>query len=277
MAEKAEKLKEIWDDYISNAGKAASSFARSSKQYAEGVKKFVNEINAKASFTDEDKNLIDRICFTAKNNNPIAAKGRAACPDHEDIIKEKDFLDVLNNFKATPNYDNFESFQKKWESYIKEGTSKCPILVNRAAVAMDDNLCVLVNYLRLKEVGEWLQEKEFIEKINEKPKKENWYKFNVELMAHIKKSISFDEAKLEEKYMLKVFPWYLYEHYVHPKPIKKQEIRYGAPGTGKTYGVKEDVKTHFELWASQYEGIDNINVEFEDHFKLVQFHPSYTY
>ena len=57
-----------------------------------------------------------------------------------------------------------------------------------------------------------------------------------------------------------------------------QIIKYGAPGTGKTYSVEKEAREFFIIWKLDAR-IDNLNTEykFEDHFKFVQFHPSYTY
>lgn len=53
-----------------------------------------------------------------------------------------------------------------------------------------------------------------------------------------------------------------------------QIIKYGAPGTGKTYSVEIEAKEFFELW--QLEAQNNTE-EFKKHYEFVQFHPSYSY
>jgi len=53
-----------------------------------------------------------------------------------------------------------------------------------------------------------------------------------------------------------------------------QIIKYGAPGTGKTFTVKNEVEEYFDIWKLD-SGISHLN--FEDHYEFVQFHPSYSY
>ena len=53
-----------------------------------------------------------------------------------------------------------------------------------------------------------------------------------------------------------------------------QIIKYGAPGTGKTYSVEIEAKEFFELWQLDAQ---NSTEKFEEHYEFVQFHPSYSY
>lgn len=53
-----------------------------------------------------------------------------------------------------------------------------------------------------------------------------------------------------------------------------QIIKYGAPGTGKTYSVEIEAKEFFELWQLDAQNSTEI---FEEHYEFVQFHPSYSY
>ncbi|MDZ7848130.1 MAG: hypothetical protein U5L96_16015 [Owenweeksia sp.] len=71
-----------------------------------------------------------------------------------------------------------------------------------------------------------------------------------------------------------IFYWLLYEFDPSQFDLKKQWVKYGAPGTGKTYGSKRQVANHFNLWKARYPGY---NKEFADQLETVQFHPSYTY
>ena len=57
--------------------------------------------------------------------------------------------------------------------------------------------------------------------------------------------------------------------------FKKQLIKYGAPGTGKTYTAIRDARAQFEAWKEKYG--KNSKYTFEHNSELVQFHPSYRY
>lgn len=53
-----------------------------------------------------------------------------------------------------------------------------------------------------------------------------------------------------------------------------QIIKYGAPGTGKTYTAKLEAEEFFKIWKLD---AHNDKVEFHEHYNFVQFHPSYSY
>ena len=53
-----------------------------------------------------------------------------------------------------------------------------------------------------------------------------------------------------------------------------QIIKYGAPGTGKTFTAKKDAEDFFEIWKLD---VGNTSLDFADHYGFVQFHPSYSY
>ena len=49
----------------------------------------------------------------------------------------------------------------------------------------------------------------------------------------------------------------------------KQIVKYGAPGTGKTYTAKMDAEDFFEIWKLD---AGNPSLNFTDHYDFVQFH-----
>jgi 5-methylcytosine-specific restriction protein B len=53
-------------------------------------------------------------------------------------------------------------------------------------------------------------------------------------------------------------------------------IRYGAPGTGKTFTAKRDTSLLFEIWKKKY-GFATLSPTPADCSEIVQFHPSYGY
>lgn len=55
-----------------------------------------------------------------------------------------------------------------------------------------------------------------------------------------------------------------------------QLIKYGAPGTGKTFTAEKEAKEFFEDWLSNLSESNNLP-KFESHYEFVQFHPSYSY
>ena len=53
-----------------------------------------------------------------------------------------------------------------------------------------------------------------------------------------------------------------------------QIIKYGAPGTGKTYTARQEAEEFFKIWKSDAQNSKEV---FADHYEFVQFHPSYSY
>lgn len=53
-----------------------------------------------------------------------------------------------------------------------------------------------------------------------------------------------------------------------------QIIKYGAPGTGKTYSVEIEAKEFFDIWKLDAQNDTEV---FSNNYEFVQFHPSYSY
>ena len=67
----------------------------------------------------------------------------------------------------------------------------------------------------------------------------------------------------------------LYENLSNPFCLKKQIVKYGAPGTGKTYQACQQASLLFEFWKEEF--APNSSLTDDDQIELVQFHPSFSY
>jgi len=76
-------------------------------------------------------------------------------------------------------------------------------------------------------------------------------------------------------YYLSQFVWMLYENTSNPFSLKKQVVKYGAPGTGKTYLAQQQTKLLFEIWKDEY--AQDSKFIYDEQKELVQFHPSFSY
>jgi 5-methylcytosine-specific restriction enzyme B len=78
-----------------------------------------------------------------------------------------------------------------------------------------------------------------------------------------------------DPHLLSVFVWELFSNLSNPFSLRKQVVRHGAPGTGKTFKAMQDAKLQFDIWKAEFApcGI----AESVNHIRTVQFHPSYTY
>lgn len=70
------------------------------------------------------------------------------------------------------------------------------------------------------------------------------------------------------------FGGYIWKIGTHELEQSNQIIKYGAPGTGKTYTAKKEAEEFFDIWKLE---TGNQNLEFSNHTEFVQFHPTYTY
>ena len=84
----------------------------------------------------------------------------------------------------------------------------------------------------------------------------------------------FDEHKKEYDNDICKFGRYVWKIGTSDLSQSNQIIKYGAPGTGKTYTTKIEAEEFFEIWKMDS---GNTTAKFSDHYEFVQFHPSYSY
>ncbi|MBR4911554.1 MAG: AAA family ATPase [Bacteroidales bacterium] len=84
----------------------------------------------------------------------------------------------------------------------------------------------------------------------------------------------FDDHKEEYDKDICKFGSYVWQIGTSDLSQSNQIIKYGAPGTGKTYTTKIETEEFFEIWKKDS---GNTTAKFSDHYEFVQFHPSYSY
>ena len=90
------------------------------------------------------------------------------------------------------------------------------------------------------------------------------------------KSLEEKLKNCEDKIVLRnIFLWCFYDMNSYKFLMKKQNIKYGAPGTGKTFTCKTDIKNHFFMWKVNCNYKNDFKVE--ENSQIVQFHPSFSY
>ena len=96
-----------------------------------------------------------------------------------------------------------------------------------------------------------------------------------EVFAH-EISLSDNDPKKIPEQLLSIFVWELSQNIANPFSLKKQVVKYGAPGTGKTYSAKQNSRLLFSIWQEKHGRIDP-ELKFDQCSEIVQFHPSYGY
>ena len=209
-----------------------------------------------------------------EQNNGISSRGQSVLSNENfhSFIENKGFISALEQFILSPNNESYEKFKKAWDD---QGKTKNPLLVNRVAAACTTEVSTTVDSGKFNQVFSWLISEGIIETYPAE-ENQNWFSKNRFLLNIIKKEFS-DELKKKETddFYLSQFVWVLYENIFNPFSLKKQIVKYGAPGTGKTYQARQQASLLFDIW--KVELAPNSNFTPNSQIELVQFHPSFSY
>lgn len=264
------------------------------KDWANSYMSFVRDIELlKANITDNNElDISDKSLYTGLNtfkdyssflykllyerSNGVSSRGQSvlAWNDLKKMEENDKLKSLLKDIIQNPSSSNFENFSAWWKDIVQKNN---PVLVNRAfAACSPQKLTSTVDNAKFWHVANFLRtECDF--KFPHDGK--NWFEWN-EMIApwldqELANELSTYSNDLERSTWRNIFYWMLFEFNPASFDFKKQFIKYGAPGTGKTYTCKRDVRNHFALWKNLYyrSYIGNS----DDHVVTTQFHPSFTY
>ncbi len=188
----------------------------------------------------------------------------------------------LNRFKATTGFDDiikniienpdFEAYQKLQSWWLSQNVGNNPVLINRAIAACTTTLSSTVDEGKFNQVFYWLQKENLIPPY-ENTQPQDWFNKNKFAIEHLTNSLK--DVKGIDEYWISICLWEMYVNISNPFSLKKQVVKYGSPGTGKTYTAKQNTQLLFEIWKDEFAG--SCVFDFNDHIETIQFHPSYTY
>ena len=208
-------------------------------------------------------------------NNGISSCGQSILSKENlpRFINEQEFVKTLTELIKQPDKDNFIKFGEAWEhTRQKFGANRNPLLVNRTVAACTMNVTSTVNGAAFESVYWWLVREGFIPQLPDP--EAGWYDKNIQLMTYLRESFAEELRKGEtNEHLLSIFVWCLYENISNPFTLKKQVIKYGAPGTGKTYTAKRDTGLLFDIWREEFGA--NTSYTHDTQCEVVQFHPSF--
>jgi 5-methylcytosine-specific restriction protein B len=171
--------------------------------------------------------------------------------------------------------------EAQWEKLLeKRGGRRTPLLINRTIAASTLDVSSTVNIGDFENVFWWLIYEGLIPAYD--GDQQDWYSKNVHLMGHLHDQFAEQLALPEDapdhtsKTLLSIFVWELSQNIANPFSLRKQIVKYGAPGTGKTYQAKESTSLLFAIWQEKY-GHFFPEVSHASNIEVVQFHPSYGY
>lgn len=224
------------------------------------------------STNNDDKAFLKQLLF--EKDNGIASRGQSVLSNEnfESFIHSEKFMSSLGHLIVEPNKDNFRKFNEAW---CAEGKSNNPLLINRVAAACTLDVSTTVDSGKFDQVFSWLISEGIINTFT-KNEGQDWFSKNQFLMKIIKEEFSNELLNgMTDEFYLSQFIWVLYENVSNPFSLKKQIVKYGAPGTGKTYQARKQTSLLFDIWKDEF--APSYSLTHKSQTELVQFHPSFSY
>ncbi len=226
--------------------------------------------------SDPWKEFAKRLLFDRSNG--ISSRGQSvlSLENFGHFIAEQDFVNALASLIKEPSRGNFDQFNEAWETArIKHGGNRNPLLINRTLAACRQDVSSTANTEYFDTVYSWLVCEGLL------PAHTNanadWFDRNVQLMTFLHDAFADDlREEKTDQHLLSIFVWYLYENIYNPFSLKKQVIKYGAPGTGKTFTARQVTRLQFDIWSDKY-NLTYLRPSYEQCSAVVQFHPSFGY
>jgi 5-methylcytosine-specific restriction protein B len=214
-------------------------------------------------------------------DNGVSSRGQSVLSsDHyRAFLLEDGFVSALEELIKEPNRKTFDQFSEAWESAReRHRAGRNPLLVNRVLAACTTKVSSTVNGADFEAVFWWLVNEGLIDRPSPEA---DWYEKNVQLMDYLREEFAeeLDLAKGDprrtDEHLLSIFVWELSQN-LAPFSLKKQLVKYGAPGTGKTYTAKRNADLFFKIWQERFGHIAP-DLDSRQCTEIVQFHPSYGY
>lgn len=274
----SENLKTLYTRLVTNRLHEVSHWHKHFMETAEATRVFADQLETREIDPVGDREILNKILFDA--NNGISSKGQSILQIGMDeaLLNDEDFRKNLKAFLRESKYDHFSTFRDSW-SRVADAEKKYNnrLLWNRVAGAATRTVSTTADEPKFNHVFNWLLERRLIPAYSGES---TWYAKNLFLMKHLKGVFKEELAENSsskpcDEYYLSQFVWYLYENTDNAFSLKKQVVKYGPPGTGKTYLSRQDAELAFAIWKSRF--ADKSDYLFENHYRLVQFHPSFSY
>jgi 5-methylcytosine-specific restriction protein B len=214
-------------------------------------------------------NFITKLLY--EKSNGISSRGQSVL-SWDNLQKFKgaaNFDTVIKGIIVTPDFAAFAALKKWW---LEQKVGNNPVLINRAVAACTTEISSTVDEGKFNQIFYWLQHEGLIA-LYPDTAPQDWYNKNVFVISEITSHLTSTPGA--DGYWISIFLWEMYVNIANPFSLKKQIVKYGSPGTGKTYTAKRNAVLLFEIWKDEFAG--SIVFDFNDHIETVQFHPSFTY
>ncbi|HGM9977446.1 TPA: McrB family protein [Proteus mirabilis] len=266
------RLKNLYKYLIENRKHEVNGWHKAYRDFYSQVAQIRERITSGEGLSQNDEAFLKQLIY--EKSNGIASRGQSVLSNDnfQSFIKNKNFISALEKFILIPNSENFTIFSDTWSN---QGKSNNPVLVNRVAAACTLEVSTTVDSGKFNQVFSWLIRERIIP-VYPTEENQSWFAKNIFLLKSIKSEFDNElrEGKTDEFY-LSQFVWVLYENLSNPFSLKKQIIKYGAPGTGKTYQARLQTSLMFDIWKEEF--ASNSRLTHASQIELVQFHPSFSY
>ena len=204
-------------------------------------------------------------------SNGIASRGQSVLSwvNFQIFKNANGFDDVITNIIVSHDGEALNELNDWW---VKQNVGNRPVLTNRSIAACTQMMTSIVDDGKFNQIFYWLQ-KELLIPIYSKDEPQDWYHKNIFLVKNV--TTDLENVSDIDKYWINIFIWEMYVNISNPFNLKKQIVKYGSPGTGKTFSAKQNAKLLFEIWKDEF--ADKSTFNFNNQIEIVQFHPSYTY
>ena len=266
------RLKNLYKLLIENRKHEVLGWNKAYKNFYNQVEKKRECIKQGETLSERDENFLQQLLYD--KNNGIASRGQSTLSeiDFRKVIKNKEFLTALEQLILEPNIRSYKIFQDHWSEYIEKNK---PVLVNRVVAACTLDVSTTVDSGKFNQVFSWLMREKIIP-IYPDSEPQDWFSKNQFLMEILKQVFSEEMQNQEtDEFFLSQFVWELYENLSNPFSLKKQIIKYGAPGTGKTFQARQQTSLLFDIWKEEF--APDTDFTHQGQIELVQFHPSFSY
>lgn len=266
------RLKNLYKLLIENRKHEVQGWNKAYKNFYSRVEEIREKLKSGEALSNNDESFLRELLYNLDNG--IASRGQSVLSNDNFInfIKNKQFLSALESLIVDPNIVTYQSFKKTWSD---QGKSNNPVIINRVVSACTLDVSTTVDSGKFDQVFNWLMYEKIIP-IYPDSESQDWYSKNCFLMQTLKKVFNSEiqNGKTDEFY-LSQFIWELYENLSNPFSLKKQIIKYGAPGTGKTFQARQQTSLLFDIWKEEF--APDSDFTHRGQIELVQFHPSFSY